>query len=123
MEFKDFANNPQELVGKYVLCEIGSTWSLNNNKSIRKIEKVSRNWFKITDLNDAIFNLINGSRKGLNGRMNMGAISKCTLITEEQANELKLQWKQKREEKELRERMKMKLESMNFEQLKQMELI
>lgn len=121
MEFKDFENNPEELIGKTVLYEYGSF--NNTRRSLINIEKVTKTGFKIFKMPDTIFSLINGSQKGLTGRMNIGTISQCKLVTEEESNQLKKQWESNKEEKSLREKMKVKFETMTFEQLKKMELL
>jgi len=123
MEFKDFENNPQELIGKTVLYESGMSFSDKRTRSLMKIEKVTKTGFKLFAMPDKMFSLINGSRKGLTGRENMGTISKCKLLTDEEANQLREKWKQNKEVKELREKMKVKLETMSFEQLQKMELL
>jgi len=123
MEFKDFENNTQELVGKTVLYESGMSYSDNKRRSLMKIEKVTKTGFRLFTMPDKTFSLIDGSQKGLTGRMNMGIISQCKLVTDEEANQLREQWKRNKEEKALREKMKAKLETMSFEQLQKMDLL
>ncbi len=122
MEFKDFADKPKELIGKMVLYESGLSYS-STGKLITKIFSVTKTGFTINSRSNTIFSLIDGCQKGLTGRQHIGTISKCTLLTEEEANELRIQWKQKKDLKTLRERMKLKLETMTFEQLQQMDLL
>jgi len=55
--------------------------------------------------------------------MDTGIISKCELISEEKANELKDKWKFNMELARLRDNMRIKLETMTFEQLKKVEQI
>jgi hypothetical protein len=88
-----------------------------------KIEKVTKTGFRLFTMPDTMFSLIDGSQKGLTGRMNMGTISRCQLVTDEEANQLREQWKRNKQEKALREKMKVKLETMSFEQLQKMELL
>ena len=123
MEFKDFENNPQELIGKTVLYISGMSYSDNKRRSLIKIEKVTKTGFRLFTMPDTMFSLIDGSQKGLTGRMNMGTISRCQLVTDEEANQLREQWKRNKEEKTLREKMKVKFETMTFEQLQKMELL
>ena len=123
MEFKDFKNNPQELVGKRVLYESGQSYSDSKRRSITKIEKVTKTGFRLFAMPDSLFSLNDGSQKGLTGRMNMGTVSQCTLITDEEANQLREQWMRNKEEKALREKMRVKFETMTFEQLQKMELL
>jgi len=123
MEFKDFENNTQELIGKTVLYESGMSYSDNKRRSLMKIEKVTKMGFRLFTMPDTMFSLIDGRQKGFNGRMNMGTISQCKLVTDEEANQLREQWERNKEKKALREKMKVKLETMSFEQLKKMELL
>lgn len=123
MNFKDFEKNPQELVGKTVLYESGMSYSYKRNRSLIKIEKVTKTGFRLFTMPDTLFSLIDGSQKGLNGRADMAIISKCKLITDEEANKLRKQWKRNKIERELREKMQEKLKTMTFEQLKKMELL
>jgi hypothetical protein len=123
MEFKDFENNPQELIGKTVLYESGMSYSVIKGRSLMKIEKVTKTGFRLFTMPHIMFSLIDGSQKGLTGRMSMGTISRCQLVTEEEANQLREQWKRNKEEKALREKMKIKFETMTFEQLQKMVLL
>jgi len=123
MELKDFEKTPDLLIGKTVLYEYGKSYSPNLNKEIVKIEKVTKTGFKISSRPDVLFKFFDGRQKGLNGRMDVGTISRCTLISEEIAEQIKEQWKINREKKELKEKMKIKLETMTFDELKKMELI
>jgi len=123
MEFKDFKDNTQELVGKTVLYESGMSYSDNRRCSLLKIEKVTKTGFSLSSMPDKKFNLIDGSQKGLTGRMDMATVSQCRLLTDEEANQLREQWKRNEEEKALRGKMKVKLETMSFEQLQKMELL
>jgi hypothetical protein len=125
MEFKDFKNNPQELVGKYVLYESGKSYSEQRIRSIVQIGKVTKTGFRLNaiSMQDMLFSLADGWQKGLNSKMDMGTISRCTLLTDEEAENTINQWRIKKEEKALRDRMKTKLESMTFEQLQKMELL
>lgn len=123
MEFKDFQNNTQELIGKTVLYESGMYYSDSKIRSLIKIDKVTKAGFKLFTMPDKIFSLIDGRQKGLTGKSNMGTISRCKLVTDEEANQLKEQWKRNKDEMVLREKMKVKFVNMTFEQLQKMELI
>ncbi len=123
MEFKDFENNYEELIGKTVLYEIGQSYSEKRSRSLIKIEKVTKTGFRLFSMPDALFSFIDGRQKGLTGRMYMGTISKCRLVTDEEANQIREQWKRNKEESILREKMLEKVKTMSFEQLKKMELL
>ena len=117
MEFKDFKDNPQELLGKMVLYESGHSYSEKLSKKLCKIEKVLATGFKISCEPNSIFRLDDGYKKG----HTVGFISKCTLITHTEAMELSQKWNRIKEERELRERMKAKVNTMTYEQLLKME--
>ena len=123
MEFKDFENNYEELIGKTVLYESGLSYSEKRSRSLIKIEKVTKTGFRLFSMPDALFSLIDGSQKGLTGRMYMGTISKCRLVTDEEANQLREQWKRNKEERALRDKMTEKVKTMSFEQLQKMDLL
>jgi hypothetical protein len=123
MEFKDFQDNPQELVGKTVLHQTSFSYSDNKKNTLTKIEKVTKTGFRISTSPTILFDLIDGMQKGLNGKTDMGYRSQCSLLTDEEANQIRERWKQNRLEKELRDRMKIKVETMSFEQLQKMELL
>ena len=117
MDFKDFQNNSQDLIGKYVLYESGQSYSYSKKRSIIKIQKVTKTGFRLFLMPNILFSLNDGSQKGLTGRMDMGTISQCTLITEEEVANYRKTWKLNREEKALREEMKAKFDTFSFDQL------
>ena len=129
MEFKDFKNNYEELIGKTVLYESGQSYSEKRSRSLIKIEKVTKTGFRLFSMPDALFSFIDGSQKGLTGRigltgrMYMGTISKCRLVTDEEANQIREQWKRNKEERALRDKMTEKVKTMSFEQLQKMDLL
>jgi hypothetical protein len=123
MDFKDFANNPQELVGKTVLYVRGFSYSENKSRTLLKIEKVTKTGFRLCTMPHAMFSLFDGMQKGLGGKMSMGTISRCELVTEDEAHQLRAQWKRNQETRVLREQMKIKLDTMTLEQLQKMELL
>lgn len=86
MEFKDY--KPEELIGKTVLV------SSNNRSSISTIERVTKTAFQIKGA-PALFNLSNGWMKGCD-KWNL---TQCSLITEDQANEFRKKWGEKKEGK------------------------
>lgn len=122
MNFNDYENK-QDLIGKTVLYESGMSYSDNRRRCLLKIEKVTKTGFKLFTMPNSIFSFISGNQNGLNGKMNMGIISQCTLVTDEDANELRRLWKRHKEEKLLRETILEKIKTMTFEQLKKIELL
>ncbi len=95
MNFKDFKNDYSELIGQYVLYEYGKTYNTKNPQAIRKIIKITKTGFKIND-NNALFDF-DGRQKGLNSRMNIGTVSICKLLTNEEAIQISNQWKLNKE--------------------------
>jgi hypothetical protein len=107
MNFFDFKDNPQELVGELVLFETGSS-THGTSRSIATIVKVvtgaKHNYFKIKGC-DSQFHISNGNERGKNGRLNWGRICECKLLTLQEADALRLQWKKNREIKAMRKRL------------------
>ena len=123
MNFEDFKDKPQELLGKMVLHESGFSYSEKLTKKLCKIQKVLATGFRISGNPDSMFRLNDGYQKGLTGRGSIGVISRCTLLTEEEAKELADKWKRDKEERELRQKMKEKVDTMTYEQLLKMEVL
>ena len=71
---------------------------------------------------DTLFSLIDGSQKGLT-KADRGYVSKCRLLTEEEADEIRAKWRKNKAEKVLREKMLEKVKTMTLEQLEQTDLI
>jgi hypothetical protein len=88
-EFKDFT--PDDLVGKRVMYEYGSTFSTKNRFAITTITKVTKTGFR-TKRNPKLLFSFDGHQKGLNGRMGMATISRCVLLTEDEAKQIINQW-------------------------------
>lgn len=89
LKFSDFTN--KELVGKLVLWTHGMSYS-GKDYSIRKIVRATKTQFIIEDVPNRKFDRNSGYQKGLSGRMSIGTISYCKLISEEEANKLRLEW-------------------------------
>ena len=92
MEFSDFKDNPNGLIGQYVLWTSGSIHS--PDRSISRINKVTKTSFKIEG-NENSFNISNGYKKGGDtGRSSWGFTNRCELISEEKANQLLITWRE-----------------------------
>lgn len=121
--FKDFESDYSKLIGKYVLYESGVTYGAKS-KSICKIIKVTKSGFKINGVgNENKIFYFYGSQKGLTGRMNIGTISECTLLTAEEAQEISTTWKKNRHTKELRKKILAEIENINLEKLEEINKI
>jgi len=101
MEFKDFENDYSKLVGKLVVYTSGKSYAKNKSRYIRKIVKVTKTGFRIYDFEKILFDFT-GMQKGLHGRMGMGTISICKLITEDEAKKLSSEWKHNKKIKEMK---------------------
>jgi len=123
MEFKDFQHNYEELIGKTVLYESGQSYSERRSWSLVKITKVTKTGFRLFSMPDYLFGFIDGKQKGLTDKIYMGTVSKCRLVTDEEANELRERWKRDKEVRILREKILEKVKTMSFEQLKKMDLL
>ena len=116
MEFKDF--KPEELVGKTVLFQYGQSYA-GKSRQICKITKVTKTGFRIdaTNFEDNLFSLTDGYQKGLTGKMNWGTVSYCTLITEEEAQKYREEFKVNRETKQIKSLIKDQIDNLSYEQL------
>lgn len=114
IKFSDFM--PFELIGKTVLYQYGKSYNQNLNKALRKIEKVTSTGFRITK-ESGLFSLRDGYMKGLNGKMDAGTISKCELITEDKANELRKEWAENRTIKLFKDIISENINKISFTQL------
>jgi hypothetical protein len=120
--FRDYDGDHSQLLGKLVLHEGGSS-ICGTTRSIHKIEKVLKNGFKITGMTDEIFGFIDGHQRGLNGRINMTKVSRCKLILPEEADDLRTEWKKKKEIKAIKADIQSKLDSLSLEQLQKISQI
>lgn len=100
--FRDYT--AEELIGKVVLNEYGTTYNASYGKKIASIVKVTKTGFKITN-DSSLFSLVDGDKKG----MSIGSRNTCYLITDEQADNLRKEWKEKRLKKEFLERINSRL--------------
>jgi hypothetical protein len=116
MKFKDFENDYSQLIGKKVLYESGMSYSERLSRSIVQIQSVTKTGFKLLNMSTLIFGF-DGHQKGLTGRQNMGTISKCKLLTDEEVESLRVEWKAKKELKAAREELRSKIDSLTIEQL------
>ena len=117
MKFTDF--KPEELIGKLVLHRSGTCYG-GVYGSIKKITAVTKTSFKLEGDNN-LFNLQNGDQRGLNGKMYMGVISDCKLITDEEAIELKKKWADNRDRKRIIKLVQDKIIVLNLATLQEIE--
>jgi hypothetical protein len=107
MKFKDFENDYSQLVGKTVLC------SSRYNSAIQTIEKVTKTGFRITN-DSGLYGLSDGIRKGGDG----WSITRCELLTQQQAEAYKAKEAVNKEAKSIREEIKTKADSLDIETLR-----
>lgn len=99
MEFKDFKDNPNDLIGQYVLWTSGSIHT--PSRSISKIIKITSTSFKIEGSENS-FRIDSGELKGGDrGRASWGYNNYCELLTSEEASQLSHKWKEKKAKKVL----------------------
>jgi len=122
MKFKDFENDYSQLIGKKVLYESGMIYSERLRRSIVQIQSVTKTGFRLLNMPTMIFGF-DGYQKGLGGKQNMGTISKCKLLTDEEAETLRAEWKAKKELKAAREELRLKIDILTIEQLNKIRLI
>lgn len=99
--FKNYESDYKQLIGKWVLYEFGRSYDREHrNRSLVKITKVTKTGFRIGNDSTALFDF-DGWQKGLTGRMEMGTISNCKLLTEEEKIQISTEWIEKKKKKEL----------------------
>lgn len=100
--FSDYESNPKDLIGKKVLQSCGTSYS-GTSKSIKTIVSVTKTAFKISGKGNknSLYYLNTGQLKGMSGRMDMGSINECKLITEEYAAQLVKIWAENKEKRAL----------------------
>lgn len=118
---------PEELIGKKVLHEHGMTYHSQYSQAIRTISRVTKTGFKIANIkgeeNEEIFSFDTGNKKGGNHRMDVGRHSQCFLLTDEEAKELMTKWAISRETKELKESLKVQIDTLDIEKLRAIKAI
>jgi len=122
MEFKDFENDYQKLLGLSVLYECGMSYDKKLSQYIKQIEKVTKRGFRITTLPNILFSFSGNDRSGyMKGRMGMGRISHCRLISEDERRELALSWTEEKAAKLIREDLFIKINTLTLKQLQQIQ--
>lgn len=77
-------------VGDLVLYEYGKSFSSDGyGYSLTKVSKVLPTGFRIEKESDGLFDLTTGRKKGKTHSMDMGKHSKCYLVTDSQAQEIR----------------------------------
>ena len=121
---QDFSKySKEELVGKMVLYERGQSYYDTLSKYILKIAKVTKTSIKVEAneklpiIEEKLFNIENGRERGLVGMQFAATISRISLITEEEANNFRKEWKRVREQKELLKIVTEKIPNASYEQL------
>ena len=110
MEFRDFENNPKELIGKRVLI------SGKYSKSIGTISRLTKTSFAVKIGNteiDSLFDLANGIIRSSDKRNSTKAI----LLSLEKEEVIKKEWKENLERKNLTEKFNQKINSLTIEQI------
>lgn len=99
-KFSDYESNPKDLIGKKVLQSCGTSYG-GTSKLIETIVSVTKTAFKISGEGNenSLYYLNTGQLKGMRGRMDIGRINECKLITEEYAAQLVKIWAENKEKK------------------------
>lgn len=118
LTLKDFEGKAEQLFGRLVLYERGQSYSNTRNRYLRKISKVTKTGFRIEGHDDALFGF-DGWQKGLSSRIDMRPISKCELISEAKADELRKEWARKKATTEAIIAVKEKIDKLTLEKLNQ----
>jgi hypothetical protein len=123
--FQDFINDPQALIGQLVCYYSGLSHSKSLSRSICKIIKVGPGfggWFSIEN-NDKKFSIIDGWEKMSRDRSSWGSVSYCKLITENEAEELRMEFARNKYMNAMRNTLTDKLNLLTYEQLIEIEKI
>lgn len=120
MKFTDFT--PEELVGKYVINTSGTTYG-GTKRSLYTIVSATKTQFKTSENSTGVSYDMNGKRKGLTGRMHMGTIDRCFLITSEEAEQFKRGQEMTKQKSELRAFIKDNLHVLSLKGLQVIESI
>jgi len=103
----DNYKNKQDIVNRYVLYEYGKSYSENRIRKIVKVRKVTKTGFRIEE-HSGLFDF-EGWQKGLDGRFDMGTISRCYLLTEEEVDNIVKIWEENKRKKALLKEIEEKL--------------
>ena len=110
MKFSDY--EPKDLVGKKVLHESGMSYDSSRRKVLTTITSIIKTGFKIKDA-EGVFDFKDGGKKG----RGMGVVSNCKLITEDEAADIRIKWKQTRERLAIKNLIEQKIDSLDLDTL------
>jgi len=108
MNFEDFKNDPQKLLNNFVLFEQGMSYDSNTYKAIKKIEKITKTGFRISNYS-GLFDIHDGYLKG----RSIGVITNCKLLTEEEVIKLKVEWTLKKDIKTKKTEIENQIKNLN----------
>lgn len=111
LKFSDF-KNPKDLISKIVLRTTGS---INSPfLYLVKITKVTKTGFRVEGT-ESLYGLDDGKQKGgSGGRASFGSVNKCELVTDEEINQLKKQWKEMKIKKDFYSTLELIINSRNL---------
>lgn len=113
ISFDDFKADYNKLVGHRVLHEQGQSFAKINNYRLVSITKVTKTGFRITDSEDSFD--FHGNVKG---KHDMSYISRCVLITHEEASDISAFWKNRREKKKMVSHITNSIESCSIDKIR-----
>ena len=112
--FRSFDGHHEKLVGKYVLWTHGMSYSQKD--SISKITKVTKTSFKIGD-EPTLFDFTGSGRGVGSSRMDMGSVSRCEIISDDEAKEISAKWRLNSEINKMKDDVRKSIDTLTHEQL------
>ena len=118
--FSDFTAD--QLKGKTVLNS--ANIDSRETQRLATITHVTKTSFKISDADAYSYDINTGRRKGIgSSRMNWGVHDSCVLVTNEEAQALRIKWINTKEKKRIKTLVTEKLPTLTLEQLQSIEKI
>jgi hypothetical protein len=111
MDFKDFIDNPKELIGRDVI------YISKYYKVLTTIKTAAKTRFTLNGNNGGNFRMIDGSEIFPNGRFYWGSSGHCQLITTEEKENYKRLFKEAKVSAEWREQISKALPELSYETL------
>lgn len=110
MEFKDFIDNPKELIGKQIIYISGYS------KKLSVISGVKKRHFILKTI-PGNFRLLDGGEVVASGRQNWGTGGRCKLITDWEADNYRKLFKEQNQSAKWREEITKALPELSYETL------
>lgn len=105
LSLMQFEGREEKLLNQHVMHIIGNSYDTKRSRSIRRITKVLKTGFRISEQESALF-AFNGRQKIPSLKFNMGIVSYCELYTVEEINCIVAQWKIYKAKKTMKKEIK-----------------